>query len=140
MSAEPENELAAVFRNATYIVSVPTGELHLHIGVRSPAMQRLLEDCSPPCAAIITAYNPNAIKQSHEANDAAQAQLLSRLHRQGFRHLTGHNCAPGGSGPVEPTAVVLGVTKNRAEQLGRDFGQAAIVYIESAEPQLLWLC
>jgi hypothetical protein len=80
--------------------------------------------------ASITAYNPNASEQSQAENEAAQQRLRNRLEELGFPYLEGRG--QGGDAanpwPPEPCFFVLGIRLKEAVELGREFGQVAVVW------------
>jgi len=139
MGADRQDELEVVFNNAIYIVYAPEGELRLRIGEDAPALRQLLHKHGTNRAAIITAHNPGARRQGAAANQAAQARLLHQAEELQLPLLHGHNRAEQGDGPVEPTVVILGIERQDACKLARDFDQVALVYIGEHAPEVVWL-
>lgn len=78
--------------------------------------------------AFITAYNPDGLLQDDATNRRAQERLRALLDTIGYQYLPGVG-EPDGSAawPPEPSFMVLGMSRDAAERLGREFGQAAVV-------------
>lgn len=82
--------------------------------------------------AFITAYNPDGMLQDDATNRRAQERLRAHLDAIGYQYLPGvgePDPAPDGSAPwpPEPSFLVLGMSRDAAKRLGREFGQAAVV-------------
>ena len=62
-----------------------------------------------------------------DANEAAQSKLEAELTAAGLSFLRGEGVDPSGQWPGEPSVLVLGISGDEAQRLGRAFGQNAIV-------------
>lgn len=78
-------------------------------------------------SAYITAWNPRSEATSREVNEAAQARLEAELASAGLSFLRGEGVDPSGEWSGEPSVLVLGISGDEAQRLGRTFGQNAIV-------------
>ncbi|QLG10916.1 DUF3293 domain-containing protein [Deinococcus sp. D7000] len=93
---------------------------------------------APPWAAgtwaIVTAWNPGGELQSEAANMRAERELLALI---GSRpHLIGVN----GEGEwAEPSVLLPGFRLRQSAELGRTFGQAAVLYGVGRRVALVWL-
>ncbi len=84
--------------------------------------------------AVVTAWNPAGRKTDAVPNVAAQARLAAAS--QGWCPLPGWN----GDGAWREEALILrGVSLREAARLGRQFGQAAVVWGVGRRAALVWL-
>lgn len=73
-------------------------------------------------------------------NAAAHARLGAELAAAGYRVVEGAGEDPDGRWPAEPSYLVLGMDLEAARELGRRYGQNAIVWAGAdAVPELLLL-
>ena len=131
-------DLLAAYEDSDYVV-YDKPELVLKIGVPSPRLDALLEKELAPCAAFVTAANPRSKPRTQEENAEALAGLDQLLAASGYPSRKGEGREANGSW-VEPSRLVIGITRENAEALGRLFGQNAIVFIEKGRaPELVVL-
>jgi len=112
----------------------------LRIGVPSPALTALHAAHRVNGSAFITACNPLGKRLDAAENNIRQAALAAELEECGYavRHGTGLDRT--GAWPGEPSFLVLGMSRNAACAIGRQFDQNAIVWSgEDAIPQLVLL-
>lgn len=127
------------YRLAHYLVQAEPPFV-LRVSVHSPALAALLRMHSTSSAAFITACNPASELLPAEENDQRQALLLQCIEQLGLHWLPGRGEDPAGEWPGEDSFLVLGIEKETACGLGRQFGQNAIVFCDSdAVPQLVVL-
>ena len=87
-------------------------------------------------AVWITAYNPGSQPHSEDDNLTNQMQLLERIETMRLNYFVGHSCDAAGDW-FEPGYLVLGMDETVGIELGREFGQHAVVFIQpSGEPKL----
>lgn len=116
--------LLAAYRGTVWSVDAPDGRVEVRSGVAAPAALRP--------SAIVTAYNPASQIQSTEQNRRADQALLARIRALGLPHWRTLAHGTGGDPSWdEPGWCLLGDTREPAVALGRDFGQNAIVWIDS---------
>ncbi len=131
-------KLLAAYQDSDYVVS-DEPELVLKIGVPSPRLDALLEKEGAPFAAFVTAANPRSKPHSAEENAKALAGLDQLVAASGYPSRHGEGRESNGDW-VEPSRLVIGITRENAEALGRLFGQNAIVFIEKGRaPELVVL-
>ena len=120
-------KLVAAYRRTEFRVADRGWSLVL----RHDEYSKVLEEChrafGVSCSAYITAWNPRSEPTSREANEAAQARLEAELAGAGYALLHGEGVDPSGQWPGEPSVLVLGISGNEAQRLGRAYGQNAIV-------------
>ena len=144
--SEISPDLIAAYRATEYQVTVgagfDSGAFILRIDEYSEPLLRLFAVWGHRCAAFITACNPFSMLQSHEKNLAACAHLRDRLEHlaQTGWIFEGESHDPSGAWPVEKSFLVLGLDLETSQALGKEFGQNAIVWIDSdAIPRLVLL-
>ena len=112
----------------------------LNIGVRSARLAALFTSSGVACGAFLTAYNPRGAIQSNEANERAHIELASMLRDKGLQAIEGFGSEEGTEWPAEKSYFALGLQLDAAQQVGRHFGQDAIVWVGAdAVPQLILL-
>jgi len=90
--------------------------------------------------AIVTACNPLGIGVGDAANSDASARLQAALRERGIRHLPATGLDPHGVWPAEAGVLLIDPPDDAAVELGRQFGQNAIVTGRLGEaPVLRWL-
>lgn len=90
--------------------------------------------------AIVSACNPLGIAASEAANADASAQLQAALCARGIRHLPATGLDPDGVWPAEAGVLLIDAPEGSAAELGRQFGQNAIVTGRLGHaPALCWL-
>lgn len=119
-------ELVAAYRRTEFRVA----DRGWSFVLRHDQYSKVLEEChrafGVACSAYITAWNPRSEPTSHEANKAAQVRLEVELRAAGFTFLRGVGVDPSSAWPGEPSVLVLGISGNEAQHLGRAYGQNAI--------------
>lgn len=127
--------LTKAYHQTTYAAAI---QLRLRIGERNVLLDAFLEDRGALELAYLSAYNPHSRTASDEENRAAQRRLLDRL--MGYETYVGAGEADDGSWPPEPSVLVVGLPREEAIALGREFEQTAIVVARKGEtPELVWL-
>lgn len=120
-------ELAEAYRRTEFRVADRGWKFVLRHGEHS----RVLEECHAAfgvmCSAYLTAWNPRSEPRSREENEAAQARLEAEVTAAGYPFLRGVGVDPSGEWPGEPSVLVLGISGDEAQRLGRAYGQNAIV-------------
>jgi hypothetical protein len=78
--------------------------------------------------AYITAFNPGSIRLSDEENHARLSELNNIVRQLAHPSFPGEGIGDDGVWPPEQSILVLGIEHAAAVQLGRQFGQRAIVF------------
>jgi glycine/D-amino acid oxidase-like deaminating enzyme len=111
----------------------------LRIREASEPLAELLRQHGTNCAAFITACNPFSRKLDEATNAARQAKLAQELTRRDLSLIAGEGRHPS-EGWVEPSYLVLGLSRDEAKKLGRRYEQNAVVWCEAdAVPELVLL-
>ncbi len=133
-----ERGLVAAYLDTEFVVS-GSAEIVFKIGERSAALDALIRWHGCECAAFITAFNPFSEACSPSQNAQAQALLLQQIAGWGLDWFEGEGRDPGGEWPGEPSVLVLGISEAHASEVGRTFGQNALVWCRVQHPPELLL-
>ena len=120
--------LVEAYRATVYRVSLPSGgAVDVRIDYLSPALDEALAEAGAASWGFVTASNP-APRVLSRAINGRRLQSLRRRAERGERYAwpavgLGHS-----GGPSERGVVVLGVSEADVLELGRAFGQLAVVY------------
>src|SRR4051812_32445098 len=116
------------FRATTYRVFVPgQAPMDLVVGRRSARLDALLARGGVTAWAFITASNPGSQPLAAHENSARHAELLMLLHARGLQWLAASGIPADAGWEAEESVLVLGVSRPDAVEIGRRFGQLAIV-------------
>lgn len=133
------DELQTAFEATTYRVLLPTGEIDIRIGRTNIALDDLLDDAGAATWAFLTAWNPGGGADGRTPENLARGEELRRA-CAGFRCHEGAGLAEEGSDhPAEQSLLVLGIGRSEAVEVGRRFGQLAVVVgTRGVAAELVW--
>lgn len=124
------SSLIAAYMATTYVVYGPGAEFRIRIGHECRELDALLNQHEMSSWAFVTACNPGSELMTPEQNRTAMASFRYDVVSAGFHFLDGAGVpdALHGSGwSPEPSLLILGITRDGAIDLGRKYGQRAIV-------------
>ena len=121
------SELFEAYKNTTYRVCSPIGEIDIRIGVLNPLLTELLLNNSSESWVFITAYNPYSVMQDAGVNTILNTQLEDYLSGKRYLFFKGIGVGDDNSWEPEVSFMVLNIRKEDAVKLGRQFKQNAIV-------------
>ena len=121
------SELFEAYKNTTYLVYSPIGEIDIRIGVMNPLLQQLLLNNSSESWVFITAYNPYSVMQDAGVNTILNTQLEDYLSGKRYLFFKGIGVGDDKSWEPESSFMVLNIRKEDAVKLGKQFKQNAIV-------------
>ncbi|BAN25120.1 nitrile hydratase accessory protein [Caballeronia insecticola] len=126
----------AAYRAAIYRIHAQP-DIDMKIGIANAAVASLLARHESESAVFVTAFNPFGHVLSPEDNAARQHRLIERVERMGLQALPGAGIDPLNIWLAETSLLVLGATPQIADALMTEFGQNAVVFVDSAGlPQL----
>jgi hypothetical protein len=117
------------YRQALYRVEALEGTFLLKVDVPSPELKALLELHQAPCAAYVTAYNPDGRLAPQKENHKRQQELEADLNPWVLFPGAGED--PEGKWPPEPSFLVLGIPLEKAKVLGNKYRQNAILWADA---------
>jgi len=121
------SELFEAYKNTTYLVYSPIGEIDIRIGVMNPLLQQLLLNNSSESWVFITACNPYSVMQNEDVNTLLNTQLEGYLSEKRYVFFKGMGVGDDNSWEPEASFMVLDIRIEDAVKLGRHFKQNAIV-------------
>ena len=130
----PQPKLQEVYLNTSYWVEEVKRPFKIRIGKSNPQLENLLVGYGATSWAYITAFNPRSIPLTFEENERQHVELLHATQRLGCRTLGGHGVGDEGVWPPEKSLLILGIDRYGAYELGRHFGQNAIIVGERGGP------
>ena len=125
-------ELIAAYEKADYVV-FGDPEVVLHVGEKNPRLDYLVGWLGRKTAAFVTAVNPRGSVLPERDNRRAMEALRGSQFEPGTTVMPGEARDPDGAWPVEPSLLIVGISRADAEALGRRFGQNAIVFVEKGQ-------
>jgi hypothetical protein len=129
------------YRVANY--RVVTGQYSffmLNIKKKSADLEALMKKHNLFTAAYVTGYNSHGKQTAPHINMKAQKHLMGDVRRTGLPFLEGFGEDPTGKWKKEPSVLILGISLEDAEDLGRKYGQNAIVWMDDEYvPKLVFL-
>lgn len=126
-----QDALRAAFRTTEYRFATPDGELLLKVDEPNPALGALLRRFGASSMAVVTAFNPRALRQEDTANHAAQARLVGVVTGRGYSFIAGRNEDPGGTWPVEESLLIMDISLPAASELAASFDQLAFLWTDA---------
>lgn len=120
-------ELFEAYKNTTYLVYSPIGEIDIRIGVMNPLLKELLLNNNVDSWAFMTAYNPYSVMQDTDVNTILNTQLEDYLSENQYLFFKGIGVGDDDSWEPEASFMVLNIRKEDAIKLARQFKQNAIV-------------
>jgi hypothetical protein len=112
----------------------------LRVGVRCADLEVLHRAHQTTCSAFVTACNPLGQIVSDRSNARQQQALVEEISRRGLVAIPGIGVHPTGEWRGEPSYLVPGLSREAAEDLGRQFEQNALIWSGAdAVPELLLL-
>ena len=120
-------DLETLYRNTTFRVEAPNGHLDIRIGDKHPRIDSVLSEHNATEWAYITAWNPGSRPTSTEQNALAQEKLIKIVQDRGFRFYLGDGIPDQEGWAPERSVWIAGISREEAVEIGRQFGQNAIV-------------
>lgn len=120
-------ELFEAYKNTTYRVYLPLGEIDIRIGIMNLLLQELLLSNNSESWAFVTACNPYSVMQNADANTFLNTQLERYLSEKQYLFFKGMGVGDDNSWEPEASFMVLDIRKEDAVKLGKQFKQNAIV-------------
>jgi hypothetical protein len=132
--------LVRAYQTTKFIVYSPHKEVVLAIGERNPSLDDLMEGSDSQSGAFITAWNPGSLRLPDARNQARQTELITEVRKRGYVFLEGRGEGKDERWPSEASIFVIGIPKGAARELGKLFGQLAIVFAERGQAIELLFC
>ena len=136
----PDNLRIAYEATEYWVDDAPSGPFYLRCGERSPKLDDLLAGAGLGGWVYITASNPGSCQLSDEENMGRMQRLEVQLRALNCVIYHGRGGGTAGNWPAEPSFLALGLGEEEGLEIGRTFGQNAIVVGTRGEPAQLVTC
>lgn len=133
-------KLIEAYQNSDFVVDGPDGGIILRVGKMSQEVENLLSCYGVTECAFITAWNPRSIRLDSKENSLLHAQLIECVRQLGYLFFLGRGIGQDKTWTPEESVFVIGIARVLAVDLGRKFGQNAIVFKEIDRPIELLIC
>lgn len=133
-----DQRLLRAYLNTTYQVDFPV--VKIKIGEPNRDLDILLESRQAQSWAFITAWNPKSSLLSTKENDWRHQKLVQIVENTGYSYFEGKGIGNNHDWEPEASLLILGISKTEALELGRQFGQHAIVFGEKGRAPALIFC
>lgn len=132
-----DDALRTAFLATEYRIGDGAWSIDLHPDQPSEALRRWMRDAGYRSATLLTAFNPGSKPFAAATNAAAQRRLRTLIQQRGLPCLEGRNIDPSGRWPTEDSLLVGNLTLADSQELARQFGQLAFLWIDDeAVPRL----
>jgi hypothetical protein len=139
LRATAETEKRGAYLNTQYSVHAGRRPIQFRIGSNSSRLDALITSRQARHWAHMTAWNPGLARLSADENTSKQEALVAEAQLRGYQVVPGEGVDIEGRWPAEPSALIIGIGKDEARELGRKYGQWAIVVgAVGARSQLQW--
>jgi hypothetical protein len=130
------NSLIEAYKNTKYIVFEPT--LIIEIGKLNQEIDDIIINHNSNSWAFITAYNPFSRILTNDENRLRHDELKELT--KDYITFEGHGVGENPTWEPELSLLIIGISKDDASKIGKEFEQNAIVYgLINETPQLLIL-
>jgi hypothetical protein len=138
--AHDESTLEAAYLATTFRVETPSANIDIRIGQNQPQLDALLLELGATEWAYITAWNPGSRFLSADLNAAARDMMLQIIRDRGLVFCEGDGIPDTEDWAPERSVWIAGIGRQQAVEIGRQFGQNAIVVgILGGVAELVWL-
>ena len=138
ISSKLDQQLIAAYKATSY--EVKRLGLALRIGQKNRHLEEFLIDNNEFSYAYISAYNPFSQPLSEMENKARHKQLTVWLKSKGWRYASGFGVPDDTNWLPERSALILGMSKKEAIDLGNELEQNAIIFgVLGKSPELVLL-
>ena len=134
------SDLLAAYRSTDFIIQAPNGELIMRCEHDNDAIDELVRRSGKRNCAFITAHNPGSVKLRSFENARRHQELLHKVKAIGYPHFPGCGVGRCSNWDPEESVFIIGIARSEAQELGRSFGQIAIVAKELGCRVELILC
>jgi len=112
----------------------------LKIGIHSAELDSIYKTSHKYTAAFITAFNPYSQELSNQENKDRNHKLEELIQSLHFDYIHGEGKCGNDDWDGEESFLIIGISKEQASEIGKQFEQNAIVWCnKDAIPQLLLL-
>jgi len=140
MSVDDDRELWSAYESTRFEANVGGEPVAVRIGETSSSLDAILRQREHAVWVFITAWNPASAALAAEDNARRNRDLLKQLKGDGYVVFAGAGVPADPGWNAEESYLALGVSRDAAIQLGRAFGQNAVVWGQLGQPAELLDC
>ena len=134
------SSLLDTYKRTSFLVEHPDRLIAIRVGVPNEAVDAVVIDHGATSWAYVTAYNPGSEALADPENEDRHARLLTFLSNAPFAWMEGWGIPDRGDWPPERSLFIIGISREETLELGRRFGQNAILVGEVGSAPELILC
>lgn len=135
-----DKTLWQAYRSTRFEASTQMGLAVIRIDQVNPELDRLLVELEGEEWAFITAWNPLSSALPLEENRVRNREMESLLRSNGYRFYPGRGIPADSIWDPEESFLVIGMSRESAVGIGREFGQNAVVWGARGEAAVLLDC
>ena len=135
----PKESLLQKYLASLYCYREAGEETVIHVGVRSQELAALQRSRGVPSSAYMTAWNPGSKALEKAENKKRNEELRREAEALGLEALEGEGRSPARDW-CEESFLLLGITRERAIALARQYGQVAFLYVGGEGVPELVIC
>jgi hypothetical protein len=124
---ETDSNLLALYEATTFRVETPNGPIDIRIGQTHPALDKFVVGNDVTTWAYVTAWNPASAPLSQATNDRRHFELIDLVHARRWAYFEGDGVPDNPGWAPERSVWIARISRDDAAELGRRFGQKAIV-------------
>ena len=121
----------------TYWVDLPDRSIKFELEKNNTELDALLKAHGQRQWAFLTAYNPHAQPKGALENQQHLKKLIEDVQQQGLTFLPGRDVSDDKNLAPEACLLIFGISAARAQELGKRYGQAAVIVGELYQPARL---
>jgi len=132
-----DEKLKKAYLSTTYKL-VEHADVALRVGQKNQALEKLYKDFQVFSGAFVTAWNPYSRALSKNENHGLNQELHAWINARGLICFRGIGVGDDNNWPGEESYLILGLSREEAEELGKLFKQNAVIWVgQSTVPELL---
>ncbi|MCG8587934.1 MAG: DUF3293 domain-containing protein [Proteobacteria bacterium] len=128
------------YAQSRFEVQIGEETLRIRVGATNRALDDALKGLGVGEWALLSAHNPGGEAREAAENEESQRTLCAVVDDMGFEAHSATATCPRGGVPAEVCLLILDIWKSQALELGRGFGQEAILYGRVGESAQLLAC
>ncbi len=132
-------ELVESYTRAVYRIDASPEPIFLRVGEVSSALGRRLAAGAASSFAFLSAANPGSVALCDAENQRRHERLVERLGAADLPVIAGESYEGTSGGWREASLLVVGIDRETARALAREFGQVALLFGEAGGPVELLL-
>lgn len=134
------SDLWEAYKATAFKAETPFGLLSIRVGNVEPGLEALLAENLAGDWAFITAHNPGSQPLDEAENTLRHARLVAEISQRSYPCFPGRGVGDDSTWQPEESLLVIGMSRDEAIEVGRMFGQNAVVWGCLGQPAELVDC